>query len=163
MVCLRLAMIVAALAGQTYFFAQEAATGFDRNSFYSALSSANPDEINEQIELVKKTDIAEKNAFEGALLMRKAGLVAGASNKLSLFKEGREKLESSIASDTGNVEYRFLRLMIQENAPGILGYKSDIRKDSDIIRKSYKKLPQVVQKAITNYNETSKYLHLDDL
>jgi hypothetical protein len=161
--CIRTFLTMVALMTYVNFFAQKTTASFDRERFYTALSSANSDKINEQLELVKKTDIAEKNAFEGTLLMRKAGLVFGAPQKLSLFKEGHKKLENSIAHDTANVEYRFLRLMIQENAPRMLGYKSNINKDCEMIRRNYKRLSQAVQKAITNYIKTSKSLHIDDL
>jgi len=59
--------------------------------------------------------------------MKKAGLVAGVGNKLKVFKTGLQELEASIKQDNTNAEYRFMRLMIQENAPGILGYKKEIK------------------------------------
>jgi hypothetical protein len=67
-------------------------------------------------------------------------------------------LEAAIKKDSLNAELRFLRLMIQENAPGMLGYKSDIEKDSAYIRKSFKTLPEVVQQAFLNYSKKSKVL-----
>ena len=94
--------------------------------------------------------------------MRKAGLAKGASNKLSLFKSGHKKLEESIKKNNSNAEFRFLRLIIQEHAPGILGYKNDMQQDVDYIKKSYKDLPQAVQQAISNYSKQSKILNPAD-
>src|SRR5207253_3424423 len=105
----------------------------------------------------------DKPAFEGALLMKKAELANGPGKKLNLFKDGHKKLEAAIKKDDDNAEYRFLRLMIQEHAPKMLGYKEDLQKDSAYIRQSYKKLPAEVQEAIINYSKTSKILRSDDL
>ena len=70
-------------------------------------------------------------------------------------------LEGAIKKNPDNAEFRFLRLMVQEYAPGILGYKNDTEKDSEYIRKSYKSLPGEVQQAIANYSKKSKLLMLD--
>ena len=67
--------------------------------------------------------------------MKKAGIINGAGKKLNLFKAGRKKLEAEIKKDSSNVELRFLRLMTQENAPGILGYKNELQTDREYIRK----------------------------
>ncbi|MET0300615.1 MAG: hypothetical protein ABW036_12665, partial [Flavitalea sp.] len=91
------------------------------------------------------------------------GLISGAGKKLKTFKAGHEQLEASITADKDNAEYRFMRLMIQEQAPGILGYKGEIKNDSDYIRKSFKTLPKNVQEAIVNYAQTkSKALSAKD-
>ena len=66
--------------------------------------------------------------FTGALLMKKAGFNAPPAIKLHLFKSGHKMLEAAIRNNPENAEFRFLRLIIQEHAPGILGYKNDIGK-----------------------------------
>jgi hypothetical protein len=83
------------------------------------------------------------------------------ATKLHLFKEGKKRLEAAIQREPGNAEYRFLRLIVQENAPGFLGYKSNIETDGAFIRKSYASLPESVQQAIARYNKKSKVLKLD--
>ncbi len=138
------------------------AQSFERKEFYSAMSSGDAKIIDGQISLLKNWESKDKTAFEGALLMKKAGLIGGAGKKLNLFKDGHKKLEAAIKSNDDNAEYRFLRLMIQEHAPGILGYKDDLKKDSAYIRQSYKKLPAEVQNAIANYSKTSKVLNPGD-
>jgi len=139
---------------------------FNRKDFYSVMASGSIQTVNEQIDLLKNYPLMppmDKAAFEGALLMKKAGLIGGGGKKLNLFKDGHKKLEGAIKKDDGNAEYRFLRLMIQEHAPGILGYKDDLKKDSAYIRQSYKKLPAEIQEAITNYSKNSKILKSEDL
>ena len=136
---------------------------FDRSSFYSAMASENVTHIDAQLDIVTKSSMTEKDAFEGALNMKKAGLIKGPSKKLSLFKAGHKKLEAALNKDTNNVEFRFLRLMIQENAPRILGYKSNIDEDKAIITKQFKSLPAAVQQAVTDYSKKSKVIKPADL
>ncbi|HMH32644.1 MAG TPA: hypothetical protein VK543_06415, partial [Puia sp.] len=61
-----------------------------------------------------------------------------------------------------NAEYRLLRLMVQENAPTVLGYKNDIKADSEYIRKSFKNLPEDIQQVIVDYSKKSKILKAGD-
>ncbi len=139
------------------------AQAFNRKDFYSVMASGDAKSVEQQISLLKNSILGDKPAFEGALLMKKAGLINGAGKKLNLFKDGSKKLEAAIKDDDDNAEYRFLRLMIQEHAPKMLGYKEDLKKDSAYIRQSYKKLPAEVQEAIINYSKTSKILRSEDL
>lgn len=142
--------------------AQESAAKFNRKELFAAMASPDVANVDNQLNALKDTDVKGKSAYEGALTMKKAGLVKGANKKLKLFKEGHKKLEAAITKDKENGELRFLRLMIQEHAPGILGYKDDLDKDSAYIRQSFKKLPVDVQQAITSYSKTSKVLRPED-
>ncbi|WP_051267985.1 hypothetical protein [Terrimonas ferruginea] len=145
------------------FFAQLSGYAQDRQPFYAAMAAKDAGIIDKQLEVVRKSSSAEKTALEGALLMRKAGVVGGAGRKLKLFKEGKSKLEEAISKDGNNAEYRFLRLMIQENAPGIVNYSGDIDEDKEFIRKHHKKLPPAVQSAVASYARNSKVLRPEDL
>jgi len=137
-------------------------SSFDRGAFYKAMRVNKMDQVNALLDQIKTAEWKDKDAFEGALIMKKAGLAFGAGRKLKIFKSGHAKLESAIQRDPGNVEFRFLRLMVQENAPGILGYKKEIDKDSELVRKGYKKLPEEAQQAVVDYNKKSKVLKLQD-
>lgn len=132
--------------------------GFDKSAFYSAMASDNLQIINEQFEIIKNASFSEKEAYEGALLMKKAGLVSKVKEKLSLFKAGRAKLEASIKKDNTNTEFVFLRLIIQEHAPKMVKYSDDIDADSQQIKKYFKSLSPVVQQAISDYSKKSKVL-----
>jgi hypothetical protein len=133
-------------------------TGFDKSAFYSAMAADDIEAVNTQLNILKAGTMAYKEAYEGALLMKKAGLVAKASEKLSLFKKGRLKLEAAMKSDKENTEFSFLRLIIQEHAPKVVDYRGDIENDIALIRLNYKTLPQVIQQAISDYSKKSKAL-----
>ena len=130
----------------------------NKTAFYTAMASENLDSVNAELNLVLKSSISNREAYEGVLLMKKAGLASGPGKKLKLFKSGHKKLEKSIEQDKKNVEFRFFRLIIQEHAPDILNYKGQIEEDSQLIKSEYKSLPQVVQKSIVDYIKKSKVL-----
>jgi hypothetical protein len=134
----------------------------NRPAFYKAMQTDNKELVNAQLTNLKS--VVPKNmqdAFLGTMTMKKAGLGGSPTTKLHLFKEGHKLLEAAILQDPNNAEFRFLRLMIQENAPGILGYKDSEVKDSEFIRKSYKSLSPDLQQVIADYNKKSKVLKLE--
>jgi hypothetical protein len=141
---------------------KSAIQNFDKAAFYSVLKAGKTVDIDEQLALLKTSSVSEKDAYEGALLMRKAGLVKLPVERLKLFKKGRIELETAIADKNTNGEYRFLRLIIEEHAPKIVKYSKDIQADKVLIIKSYKSLPSAVQHAITDYSNTSAVIHPQD-
>ena len=132
--------------------------GFERQAYYKVLKSGTVDIIDEEIAAVQSSGISGKDAFEGTLLMKKAGMMSKPKDKLELFKKGRIKLETAISNDNTNTEYRFMRLIIQEHAPKILKYRSDIEKDAALIHGSFKKLSPEVQSAVMDYRKQSNTL-----
>jgi hypothetical protein len=135
--------------------------GLNRQVYYQAMEGNNRSLVDSELVYLRKDATGNLGAFTGALIMKKAGMGGSATTKLHLFKQGHQMLEAAIKQDPDNTEYRFLRLMIQENAPGFLGYKNDLEKDSAYIRKTYKSLPSDLQQAILRYNKKSKVLKLD--
>lgn len=135
-----------------------AQTGFDRAAYYAAFAKSEAAGIEMQLAKVALLNATDREAFEGALLMRKAGLQSSVVQKLSFFKQGGKALEAAIKANPQNVEYRFLRLMIQENAPKIVGYNDNLKEDSELVKKNIKLLPVATQKAVQNYAKVSKYL-----
>jgi hypothetical protein len=135
----------------------------DRTAFYGAMASTRMDRIESQLKIMAASADPGREAFMGTLNMKKASLTRGAAKKLSLFKGGRHQLEATIKKDSGNAEYRFLRLMIQENAPDQLGYHSDLVRDYALIRRRFKTLQPDVQQAIKGYSEKSKIIKAADL
>lgn len=131
-------------------------SAFDKNHFYSVFASSDLNSINTELNVLSAH--SSESAYEGALQMKKASIINNPKDKLALFKQGRTKLESAIKNSSDNAEYRFLRLMIQENAPGFLGYNSNLQEDKKIIVTYYKSLETPVQQAIKNYSKTSKLL-----
>jgi hypothetical protein len=157
----RIVVLLCILAGMNSF-SKSPDQNFDRLAFYQVFANGKLADINTELEVVKSAMVQEKEAFEGSLLMKKAGLMAFPGDKLSFFKSGRKKLESSIQKDDSNAEFRFLRFVIQENAPGIVNYRENLQEDLDYIRKSFKSLPKVVQDAVSDYSKKSKLLHPGD-
>src|ERR1700736_1374516 len=78
---------------------------FDKPAFYRVLASGDVDKINAELTGIGASSIPEKEAYEGVLLMKKAGLVTKPADKLKFFKAGRIKLETSLAKDSSNGEY----------------------------------------------------------
>ena len=136
---------------------------FDKAAFYAAMSSGVIDEVNKELEVIIASSTPNKEGYEGALLMRKAGLVKRPAEKLNYFKAGRIKFETALLNDKDNPEFRFLRFAIQEHAPKIVKYNKDIEVDKQFILKEYKNLPSVVQQAILGYTKNSKILKAQDL
>jgi len=83
-------------------------------------------------------------------------------DRLKFFKQGRIKLEIALLADNDNVEFHFLRLAIEEHAPKIVKYHSDIAKDKALVIKNFKNLSPAVQHAILDYCSNSKVLHKED-
>lgn len=135
----------------------------DKAKFYTVLAGNDLGTLNRLLDELQSASIPEKNAYQGALLMKKAGLVKKPSEKLSLFKSGRNKLESAIREDLANVEYHFLRLVIQEHAPKIVKYKANLASDAEMIRNDFKKLSPAVQQAVRDYSKNSAVLKPSDL
>ena len=133
---------------------------FDKVAYYAAIAAENMQAINNQLNEVKNLSAVERDAFEGAMLMKKAGMKNSAKEKLALFKSGKKKLESAIEKANDNIEYRLLRLIIQEHAPGIVKYRNDIEKDCRLINNNYKTLPASLQHRILDYNKNSKCLKI---
>lgn len=142
--------------------AQNAAAKVDRTSFYAALSNGDMNKLNDQLKRIERLTFDEKNAFAGVLKMRKAEFAKGLKTKLDLFKSGGTQLEDEIAKHKSNAEYRFLRLIMQENAPAILNYNDNIEEDAKIIKASYSKLPAETKAAILDYCKKSKALKAED-
>ena len=132
---------------------------FDRVTFYATMASGIVEDIDKQLAILNEVSIPEKEAYEGALLMRKSGVLKIAVEKLKYFKKGRIKLETALLKDSNNAEYRFLRLSVQEHAPKVVKYKDKLKTDKQFIINAFKNLPAVVQRAIIDYSKKSKILN----
>jgi len=133
----------------------------DKLNFYKAFESNSESLINLEIKKIKKLNPStSKDAYLGALLIKKSNFKKNIKEKIEIFKQGKSLLEKAIASYPKKIEYRFLRLVIQENCPKILKYNNEIKEDVAIINKSYKNQESIVKKVIKNYAQKSKYLNL---
>jgi hypothetical protein len=71
------------------------------------------------------------NAYKGLCETMMAEYVYLPTTKLKYFNKGKKKIEASIRQQPNNPELRYIRLMVQMNAPSMLGYSSAIQKDID--------------------------------
>ncbi|MBS1750467.1 MAG: hypothetical protein JST63_11225 [Bacteroidetes bacterium] len=143
-------------------YGQQQASAFDRATYYKAMEGNNSEAIKYQIDIIEKDDFKNKDAFSGALIMKSAGLMKVISKKLKTFKTGKIKFETALGKDSNNAELRFLRLIIQENAPKMLGYNHDLNTDRDFIIAHFNTIPEYTRKVIRNYSKNSKILSVSD-
>jgi len=136
---------------------------FEKAAFYLVMKSGDIAAIDNEIQNLSTAPEKERDGYTGALLMKKASLLKKNKDKLKSFKEGRIKLETALMADPDNTEFRFLRLTIEEHAPRIVKYRSDIEKDKAFVIKNFKSLSPAVQHAILDYCSTSKVLHKEEL
>lgn len=131
----------------------------DRKEIFTALSGVNESKIESELsKLEKLTKSDEVDAFKGALMMKLSSYQKTPKEKLAKFNEGKKLLESAIQKHGANCEYRFLRLLIQENAPKQLKYNGNIEEDAAKILANYTELKQVTKDAVTSYAKKSSYL-----
>jgi hypothetical protein len=135
----------------------------EKGAFYRAMASGSLDEIDHELDVLKATSFNDKEGYEGAMLMRKAGLLKKAKEKLAVFKEGRIKLETALLNHSSSAELHFLRLSIEEHAPKVVKYRANIAEDKEIVLRSFKNLAPEVQHAIMEYSKTSKVLTEDEI
>lgn len=129
---------------------------------FMVMQSDDTAKINGQLAALEKSSAKEKDAYKGALLMKKSGLEKSGLDKLSFFKKGKLLLEGSIKQDSSNAEYRFLRLIIQEHVPDFLNYHSKKNEDAMLIRKAFPKMKPDLQQAILGYSKKSEFLKPED-
>src|ERR1700759_2632223 len=136
-------------------------SGLNRTAYYKAMQEDNKGLVNAQLDELKQAPASERDAFIGAMMMKKAGLGGNPFTRLNLFIEGHKLLEEAISQHPFNAEFRFLRVMIQENAPGFLGYNDNVDSDVQYIRKLFKSLSGDLQLTIAEYSKKSKVLKLN--
>lgn len=139
-----------------------AVSSFSKSEFFKALESGNQTTI---VAMEKKIGDAavtdDQKAYHGAIVMKTSEYEKTAGDKLKKFKEGKALLEGVIQTNSSNIEYRFLRLMIQENAPKILKYNTNIKSDVAFIKENMNKATKEIKTAITNYSAVSANLKLN--
>jgi hypothetical protein len=136
---------------------------FDKSGYYQVIASGDLSAIDSELALLAHAMPKEKDAYEGTLQMKKAGLLHRPREKLTTFRSGVLKLETALVKDSSNGEYHFLRLIIQEHAPAVVHYNKNQEVDSRYVYKTFKTLSPVVQKAILDYSKHSKLLRAKEL
>lgn len=93
-----------------------------------------------------KNNSATYLAYLGGAQTVWANHVVNPISKLNTFNKGKKNIESAIAKEPENVELRFIRLSIQKNAPSFLGYKSNVKEDTELIKKKYQQVNSTILK-----------------
>ncbi len=101
-------------------------------------------------------------AYKGASITMVAKFKKKISEKISTFKEGSKLIESAVASEPNNIEIRLIRLSIQENVPGIVNYKKNIKDDASFIVKHFKEQNSILKEYIRSFVLQSKSFSADE-
>lgn len=137
------------------------AVGFSKSDFYTVIASNDQEKV---VALEKKlASLSESNdqqAYWGAIQMKSSYFLKTPAEKLKKFKSGHQLLEKIIAQHPNNAEYRFLRLIIQENAPKVVKYSANIAEDAAFIKKNIATVTTEVKKEMVAYAKISENLNL---
>ena len=71
--------------------------------------------------------------YMASAIMQQAQYSFWPTEKLRYFNKGKNKLENFISNHPNNVEGRYVRLLVQSELPGFLGYKDKIITDAEFI------------------------------
>jgi len=102
-----------------------------------AKSETNAKEFTERLSGVSNSDEKILVAYKAASILLESKFESIIGSKISRFKEGAKLLEATLKSDPNNIEIRMIRLSIQEDVPGITGYKKNIKEDKKFITTHY--------------------------
>ncbi|KAA3632677.1 MAG: hypothetical protein DWQ02_14375 [Bacteroidetes bacterium] len=76
------------------------------------------------------------NAYKGLCETMMAEYVYLPTSKLKYFNRGKKKIDQAIVQAQGDPELRYIRMMVQLNAPSFLGYTGKIQEDLKIFIKN---------------------------
>lgn len=135
------------------------AVSLDRQSYYSAISVDDEAVLKkERDKLMKLSDSDDKRAFLATIIMKESQFMPTVMGKWDKFNLGKNALEKEIKTNPNNAEFRFLRLLIQENAPKIVRYSGQVSQDAQFIAKNLSSLHAVTKKTIQSYAKKSPAL-----
>ncbi|KIC03181.1 hypothetical protein OA88_04560 [Flavobacterium sp. JRM] len=95
-------------------------------------------------------------AYKAASILLDSKYEKKLSTKMSRFKEGAKLLEGTVVKEPNSIEIRMIRLSIQENVPGITGYKKNIKEDKKFILAHYKDQNTALKEYLKNFILQSK-------
>ena len=119
-------------------------------------SESNAKEFSEKLSTVSNDDAKILVAYKAASILLDSKFEKKLKDKMDRFKEGANLLESTIKSEPNNIEIRMIRLSIQENVPGITGYKKNIKEDKNYITAHYAEQNAVLKDYLKDFVLQSK-------
>lgn len=76
-------------------------------------------------------------AYVCAVEMKQVEYSFNPISKLKIFNKTKRKLDSLIDKNPENIDLRYVRLMLQEKTPSILGYKDNIEDDKKFLKREF--------------------------
>jgi len=119
-------------------------------------SEANAKDFTVKLANISNDDDKILVAYKAASVLVDSKFEKKLGEKINRFKEGAKLLESTIKSDPDNIEIRMIRLSIQENVPGITGYKKNIKEDKNFITEHYSAQNNALKEYLKNFILQSK-------
>lgn len=119
-------------------------------------SEANAKSFVEKLSGVSNNDDKILVAYKAAAILLDSKFEKKLKEKMNRFKEGAKLLESTIVSEPNNIEIRMIRLSIQENVPGITGYKKNIKEDKKYITTHYSEQNTALKEYLKDFVLQSK-------
>ncbi|GAB5538186.1 MAG: hypothetical protein Salg2KO_02890 [Salibacteraceae bacterium] len=107
-----------------------------RVSFYEASIDLDKREAFYNLTQKKKDESSVAQCYFGAAQTMMAEVTLNPYTKLSYFNNGKAAIEEAIKTNPSNPELRYVRYMIQSNAPDFLGYNNNIIEDLQIVHKA---------------------------
>jgi len=121
-----------------------------------AKSEANAKEFTDKLAGISNSDDKILVAYKAASILVDSKFENLIGSKISRFKEGTKLLEATLKSDPNNIEIRMIRLSIQEDVPGITGYKKNIKEDKKFITTHYAEQTGVLKEYLKDFVLQSK-------
>ena len=91
-----------------------------------------------EVLFVEKYTLSSQSSILGyvcAIEMKQAQYNYNPISKIKIFKQTKEKLDLLIQLNPSNVHLRYVRLLLQETSPAILGYDINIEEDKIFLSK----------------------------
>lgn len=119
-------------------------------------SESNAKEFSEKLATISNDDAKILVAYKAASILLDSKFEKKLKDKMNRFKEGATLLESTVKSEPNNIEIRMIRLSIQENVPGITGYKKNIKDDKNYITAHYAEQNSALKEYLKDFILQSK-------
>ncbi len=124
----------------------------------TVLSKIQTEVLYKKLQPVVKKDNKVLVAYKGAVTALIAKKQKGVKAKKVFFKRGVALIEYAVKEKPNNIEIRFVRLTVQQNAPKFLKYNKQISEDKNFIIKQYKFIKSTsLKKYILDYILQSKH------
>lgn len=122
-------------------------------AFYEVIRSSSGDAVHAlvgQLEALESPS-SQDQVYLGALYMRMADFQKVPAQKLASFKQGRDLLEQEIEKQPKEVEFRFVRMIIQEQAPAFLKYNGELEADKGMVLEALDMMEPELKKEVELY------------